>query len=429
MPSIFAYRSYLLFWSGQTVSYMGDALRRITLMLWVFAASDGSGLAIAALTIAELVPYTLLSPFAGVLVDRLNKRGTLIVCNLARAALSLLLIFFIANQMLPLLYIVVALATTFSVFADVAENTIVPKLVKDESLEEANSIAVVGQQLSFVVGPALGALLYKTFGAPITFLLDSLTFLYAAATLVSLRRLATEILATNVVAPLKRGMAWKVFWSDFVGGFRYIAQTSLIVRSFWLALLLAFSSGINNTVMIFFISRGLGRDPADIAWLSAANGIAQMLVGGYLVFTARRTGLRVLITASTAVLALGAVLVAGAWSLPGLILGVVITSLGNSPFNVTQSTISQRYVKTSFLGRVKGTTDTASTLAFLAAATLSGWAVDITTPRTMLWASASMMIALNLAAVMFVAPLVSPRLRGVKEEGSMHESQASCPGP
>ena len=151
-------RPFAVFWFANLISGLGDAFRTFTFMLWVYQISDGSGLAIAAIAAAQVLPSVALGVLAGVLADRWERKRILIVCDLARAALSLGLIGAVQINSFWLGLSLLALSTAFSVFADVAGATVLPRLIPDQRLEQGNGLWTIMQQSSGVVGPVLAAI-------------------------------------------------------------------------------------------------------------------------------------------------------------------------------------------------------------------------------------------------------------------------------
>src|SRR5437588_11035213 len=82
-------RNFALLAIGQAISNMGDFLYATTLLVWVFVLTH-SAAAVSGVWIAQYAPIFLLGPVAGVFVDRWNRRRTMIVADVARAAVALL---------------------------------------------------------------------------------------------------------------------------------------------------------------------------------------------------------------------------------------------------------------------------------------------------------------------------------------------------
>ncbi|MCA1688861.1 MAG: MFS transporter, partial [Actinobacteria bacterium] len=82
---------FLLLWTGQGISFVGDFVSTVALVILVVNIS-GSASAVGGVLVARLLP-TLASPLVGVLADRLDRRAVLVTCDLARAVLMLGVIF------------------------------------------------------------------------------------------------------------------------------------------------------------------------------------------------------------------------------------------------------------------------------------------------------------------------------------------------
>ncbi|MCL6581324.1 MAG: MFS transporter, partial [Firmicutes bacterium] len=79
-------RDFFRVWSAHTVSLLGDRLTQVAIMIYVLELSGGSAALVSLSLAAPLLPYVLLGPFAGVFVERWDKRKVMVVCDLARAA-------------------------------------------------------------------------------------------------------------------------------------------------------------------------------------------------------------------------------------------------------------------------------------------------------------------------------------------------------
>ena len=87
--TLFELKDFLILWSTQSVSQLGSSLTGFALTLWL-SEKTGSSLSTAALTICTYAPYVLMSIFAGVLTDRLDKKKTMLGCDMFAAVCTLL---------------------------------------------------------------------------------------------------------------------------------------------------------------------------------------------------------------------------------------------------------------------------------------------------------------------------------------------------
>src|SRR5258708_36263168 len=84
---------YLRLWIAAAVSLLGDWFTTIALSTLVARFSNGSGVAVGGLLLARFLPPVLVGPFAGVLIDRLNRKHLLIFSDAVRAVIALLFLF------------------------------------------------------------------------------------------------------------------------------------------------------------------------------------------------------------------------------------------------------------------------------------------------------------------------------------------------
>jgi len=150
-------------WLSQFVSGIGDWLVIGFLMPLVTTMSGGSSFAVAGIMIAKIIPALIFSSIIGVLVDRFDRRRTMIACDLSRAVLALGLIAiagFPAGLQLAFIYLIVLAMETASLFFFPAKSALIPYLVDEQDITAANGLSYTTQQASMVVGLAgAGAIL------------------------------------------------------------------------------------------------------------------------------------------------------------------------------------------------------------------------------------------------------------------------------
>ncbi|MDT7565422.1 MAG: hypothetical protein QOG76_4046, partial [Pseudonocardiales bacterium] len=177
--------------TARTVSFLGDTLSLVALLLYV-ADQTGQALAVAALLLVGDVLPALLGPLAGALADRYDLRRIMIGCELAQVGLTVLLALWLPS--LPvLLALVAARALAAQVFAP-ASRTAVGRLVEPAALPGANAALGLGTNGAEALGPLLAAVLLPLLGVRGVLLLDAGTFVVSAlllARLSALRRAGT----------------------------------------------------------------------------------------------------------------------------------------------------------------------------------------------------------------------------------------------
>lgn len=157
-------------WIAQFVSGVGDWLVIGFLMPLVTTLSGGSSFAVAGILIAKIIPALLLSSVTGVLVDRFDRRRLMIAADLVRAVLTVILI---ATNSLPLIYTVVLLMETASLFFYPARNSLIPYLVEERDVTAANGLAYTTQQAAMLVGLTASGAVLAGFDAIVRFVIGA----------------------------------------------------------------------------------------------------------------------------------------------------------------------------------------------------------------------------------------------------------------
>lgn len=181
-------RTFLVIWAGQTVSLLGSGLTNFALGVWVYQQT-GSVTRFAMVGFFVAAPALVVSPFAGALVDRWDRRRTLIASDTAAALSSLVLFVLLSSDALALWHIylmtgVAAVANAFQWPAFTASTTL---LVPSKHYARAAGMTQMGFALAQIVGPMLGGMLLVTIGLKWVILTDFATFLVGAATLILVR--------------------------------------------------------------------------------------------------------------------------------------------------------------------------------------------------------------------------------------------------
>ena len=166
-------------WLGQIVSLLGDWFNLIGSAALI-ATLTGSGVAISGLFVVRMLAPFLVSPVAGVVADRYDRRMILVVADLLRAGIVLCFLLVRSAEMVWLLYVLTALQLGVSGFFDPAKNAILPDVVAPQRLGAANALISATWSMMLAFGAALGGLVAGTWGVYTSFSLDAVTFLLSA---------------------------------------------------------------------------------------------------------------------------------------------------------------------------------------------------------------------------------------------------------
>jgi DHA3 family tetracycline resistance protein-like MFS transporter len=183
----FTNRSFVLLWSGQIISRLGDSLFSVALAWWVLQKT-GSATAMGIVLICSTVPMILCLLFGGVAVDRFPRVRLMLASDVLRGGVIALIAALAFMQWLELWHIFVlsAIFGTVDAFFYPAYAALVPDLVPGELLPSANSLRSISTQVALLIGPAIAAGIIALGGTALAFALDGVSFALSAGCLMTL---------------------------------------------------------------------------------------------------------------------------------------------------------------------------------------------------------------------------------------------------
>lgn len=183
VPPLLREQEFRRFWFGQTISAFGDQVTFLALPIVAVLVLNANATQMGLLTAVGLLPHLLFSLPAGIWLDRVRERRRLmILADIGRAmGLALVPLAFLSGWLsIELLFVVAFVVGSLAVVFDISWNTFFVAVAKREQYVQANALLSGSRSMSSVAGPALGGILIQILTAPITFLLDALSFLGSA---------------------------------------------------------------------------------------------------------------------------------------------------------------------------------------------------------------------------------------------------------
>ncbi len=202
-------------WTGQIVSLLGDWFNLIASAALI-SQLTGSGLAVGGLFVVRMLAPFLVSPLAGVVADRFDRRRVLILTDLSRAGVVLGFLLVRQPEQVWLLYALTAAQLGISGLFYPARNAILPDVVSEGELGAANALSGITWSVMLAFGAALGGLASGVWGIYPSFLLNSFSFLVSAFFVSRVRTAAPEIELTPVGNPVRGAV------EQYVEGLRYL---------------------------------------------------------------------------------------------------------------------------------------------------------------------------------------------------------------
>lgn len=242
---------------AHATSRAGDAFNAVALVVLVFRLT-GSGVGVAATVAFEVAPIIVLGPVAGLVADRYPRRRVMVAADLLRALLAALLA--LVHGDVAVAYAVAAGMSIGALLFNPAASSLVPDLVDDDELVEANSalwtVAVVAQVL---LAPLAGAVI-AWIGVGAAFALNAASYLMSALLLrgVSLARRPADIPVGG--------------WAAVAEGFRTVGRSPLLSRLAVVQVLASLSAGATSGLLVVLTSEWLGVGASGFGVLLACIG-------------------------------------------------------------------------------------------------------------------------------------------------------------
>jgi predicted MFS family arabinose efflux permease len=226
----------------------------------------------------QVVPPLIFGSFAGVFVDRWDRRWTMIGSSLFRGAILVILLGVRSADMIWLVYLVGFLESTASQFFGPANNALLPTLVEEDQLITANSLDSLGENGARVIGPALGGVLLASIGLQGVILFDIGSYLLAAILMYFIRVPKEEA----AVAPADDGSAssaLSAFWSEFASGLKLVARKPALSRIFLVFGIAALGDSILTVLLVPFFQDVVGVGSTEFGIVLTVRGVAGILGG------------------------------------------------------------------------------------------------------------------------------------------------------
>ena len=219
-------RGFRTLYVARLISLLGDWFNTFAILaLLRQLEGDGDASDFGFVIVLKMLPMLLVTPFAGVLVDRLSRKGILIAADVLRAGvLGLLLCLEQLGGGVGLLYALVALQTAFMALSEPARNAALPDLVEPQDLVTANALNAVTWSLMFTCGTALGGLVTDLAGPQTALAVDLGTYLLSAGLLLGL-----HLPHRPRVSVGPSGLARLTGFSDLLEGARYLRDRPAIL--------------------------------------------------------------------------------------------------------------------------------------------------------------------------------------------------------
>jgi len=283
---LFENANFRALWIGQLISVFGDRFTYLALLaLAVERARNPANPAaeLSMIPIVSFLPAILFSPWVGALVDGWNTRRVGHDEDAARGAIVLLMIPAAIHGGLPAAFALVFLLYLANAFFLPARSAILPDLVPEDRLTEANSLATLAGVIATIAGSLAAGALVERLGWRIGFALDALTYFVSVVALACIRPPAR---AARQERPTLRGTAaYRALWHDVREGARIAMGSTPAIVAIGAVVLLWMAGGVLHVSLPLLLERRGGGVVSGVGTILAATAVG--MVAGTLALAAR----------------------------------------------------------------------------------------------------------------------------------------------
>ncbi|MGA9279578.1 MFS transporter [Ilumatobacter sp.] len=355
--SVWRHRRWRWLLGSTVVSLAGDFLYWVAIAVY-FTEHDDATFWIAASLIARLLPYVFISPFGGALADRFDRRSLLVWLDVARGGLFLVMAAIVAVEGSPGLVVgVLALIASAGAVYRPARVAAIPRLVPENDIAAANAGEEGLAQLSWFVGPALGAILVTVFDPSIVLVIDAATF--AASALMVAR--VGDIGGGTKPATDPDDTASSLL-ADVRAGGRLILDNRGLGGMTLMATAASLAFGAEQVLYVLVAADRLDLGAAGVGYLMAAMGVGGLIAAPIAARAGNSSRGGAWLLGSGLLVSLPLVLIALTDSAPVVLGLAVVEGAAAIVFEVLSLTLLQRAVDESMMGRVYSVFDAVGAL-------------------------------------------------------------------
>lgn len=216
-------KGFTIVWIGQLVSFLGTSMTNFALTIWAFEQT-GRATDLALIGFFFTVPLLLVSPVAGVIVDRHDRKRMMMLSDLASGLVTIFIFFLLAADQLQIwhLYITAAVMGTFQTFQWPAYSAAMSTMLPKAQYARANGMLSLAESGSGIFAPVLAGTILAFWGITAVLIIDIITFVFAIGALLL-------VFVPNPKKTVEGQKGQGSIWKESAYGFRYIiARPSLL---------------------------------------------------------------------------------------------------------------------------------------------------------------------------------------------------------
>ena len=394
--AVFRNRNFSLLWTGQLVETIGNSLTSIAASIYVYRLTN-SALSVGLMLMATAAPSLLVGLFAGVFVDRYDRRKIMIIADLLRAILVALVPVLVPLNVIWL-YVIVMLISAIGQFFDPAHESVLPEVASDEELAAANSLIAISSFGSTAVGFAAAGLIASAASLDWAFYANAITFLFSAACVFLIR-----------IRPIQPDdqTSVRLVIQNLRAGVQQLLQTPVLRYLFYVQIVVLISFGFSNTLLLPFALTALDATEFEYGLQEGLTSIGFVVGSLFMAKVFDRLQGGAWMAISYLGMGLVGVVYSFLQSVPLAIAVITLSGLFNAPSSIGRRVIVQRNTPAEMRGRVSSAFFVTRDVLFLIGMGAAGLA-DYMDVRVLYLISA-LMLVLAGAVLLFLPELGQSR--------------------
>ncbi|TYR31723.1 MFS transporter [Sphingobacterium phlebotomi] len=365
-------KKFLVIWIGQFISLITSSAVNFAIIIWL-SIEHGSAEVLAYGAIAGMLPAAVIGPFAGIYIDRWNRKKTMMFADgfVALCTLVMSISFYLGYESLILIYAMLALRSVGSAFHMPAMQASIPMIAPESELLRIAGVNQMIQSISAIAGPALGTLAITLMSIGNVLLLDIVGAVVAISALLF-------VYIPNPEVPEKAKASFQQAWTDLKWGFKAILDNKGLTWLFAYSTIATFCIMPVAVLFPLLTLQYFGGGKWEMSIVEMVWGIG-MLVGGSALGIFKSTTRKVIMINMTTIilgisLALSGVIPPHTfWILVGL---TAIGGVAATIYNASFMTVLQEEVRPEVMGRVFSLYFSMAIIPTVIGLLGTGWAAD-----------------------------------------------------
>jgi len=404
-------REFLKLWIGLTQSRLGTLINLVALSLYVYKRTQ-SGFAVGKLEIATALPSVLIGLFAGIVVDRFNKKWIMIASDILRALLFLVM-GFVTN--IPSIYVIIFFASLVSLFFGPAYWASIPLIMNKQRLMEANSLSEMSQQAVRIIGPGLAGVMFLKFGFQFICIFNSATYIISAVI----------ILFLNLPVISNEKKKWGNFKAplmDIIEGLKYVKNNRLTVSIVTIYGAIQLGAGAIVVLTVMFVKDALHGSDAVYGLIISVTAIGSLL-GAFTTWFRGKIDDETVTKFSLLVMGFSILIVSFSSNVFVALLFFAVVGISQTILSISIDTLLQKHVPNQVMGRTFASMDILTQICQLVSMGLGSMLADVIGVRMIYILGSVIILLTGVGAFKFLSLSESQQEVSETEPGTTRTSK------